>query len=337
MPTLPDDFTFSGLRFPQDGSVIDGLSFTVAADERVVLYGPNGGGKTTILRLLAGTIGDDPPGPDTAYMPQTPHMFRGSLRTNLNLGLNETEQRTAFELAGILELGSHLESDARSLSGGQAQRAAIARTLASDAPLVLLDEPLTPINAADRNDVALLIRDRTKGRSLICVTHAIETVVALGDRLLIVDGGSILQDGSPADVLNDPHSDRVADIVGVGNVISGTMTGAKNHMAIINCGAFELVALVDAQKGDQIRVRFGAESVALYASEPSGGSQRNMIGGTVRAVIERGRLLEVVVDAGVAIAALVTPGALDALDVSEGDRVWCVVKTASLSATRIGP
>jgi len=93
--------------------------------------------------------------------------------------------------------------------------------------------------------------------------------------------------------------------------------------------------VVDAVAGDTVRIRFGAETVALYVELPHGGSQRNAIGGVVLAVIERGRLLEVIVDAGVSIAALVTPGALDALDVSVGDSVWVVVKTASLSATRI--
>ena len=333
---MSDTITFSKLRFPMDGSVIDDLSLTVGAHERVVLYGPNGGGKTTILRLIAGTIGEHSSTIDVAYMPQTPHMFKGTLRSNLMLGLARAEQAAALELADTLGLTGHLERDARALSGGQAQRVSLARTLASVAPVVLLDEPLAPITAADRNDVARLIRRRTEDRSLICVTHSIETVIALGDRVVIVDGGRVLQDGSPADVLNDPSSDRVANIVGVGNVVGGTVIDTNEGMATIDCGRFQLVAVVDALEGDTVKVRFGAEAVALYSHEPSGGSQRNVIGGTVDAVITRGRLLEVVVDAGVSVAALVTPGALDALELSVGDHVWFAVKTASLSATRIG-
>ena len=332
---MPESFNFSGLRFPSDGSVIDDLSLSVGPGERVVLFGPNGGGKTTILRLVAGTIGDREDDSDTAYLPQTPHMFRGSTRTNLLLGLVDDEPREALRIASSLGLDELLDGDARSLSGGESQRVALARTLASQAPIVLLDEPLSPINAADRSHVARMVRRETDGRSLLCVTHSIETVVALGDRLLIVDGGEILQDGAPGDVLNNPNTEAVAKIVGVGNVIEGTVSDAHDGMATVDCGAFELVVVVDAGVEDTVRIRFGAETVALYRDPPQGGSQRNAIRGVVNAVIERGRLFEVIVDAGVSVAALVTPGALDALDLSAGDVVWAAVKTASLSGTRI--
>ena len=334
---MSDSFTFSGLRFPFDGSVIDDLSFSVGRGERVLLFGPNGGGKTTILRLVAGTIGDREADSDTAYLPQTPHMFRGTARTNLVLGLVDDEPRAALRIASSLGLDGLLDANARSLSGGESQRVALARTLASQAMIVLLDEPLSPINAADRSHVARLIRRETEGRSLLCVTHSIETVVALGDRLLIVDGGEILQDGAPGDVLNNPDTEAVARIVGVGNVIEGTVSHAQDGMATVDCGDFELVVVVDAGVGDTVRIRFGAETVALYTEPPHGGSQRNAISGVVDAVIERGRLFELIVDAGVSVAALVTPGALDALDLAIGDTVWVVVKTASLSAIRISP
>jgi molybdate transport system ATP-binding protein len=332
---VSESFNFSGLRFPSDGSVIDDLWLSVGRSERVVLFGPNGGGKTTILRLVAGTIGDREAGFDTAYLPQMPHMFRGTARTNLLLGLVDDEPLAALRIASSLGLDGLLDADARSLSGGEAQRVALARTLASQTPIVLLDEPLSPVNAADGSHVARMIRRETEGRSLLCVTHSIETVVALGDRLLIVDGGEILQDGAPGDVLNNPDTETVARIVGVGNVIEGTVSDAHAGLAAVDCGDFELVVVVDAGVGDTVRIRFGAETVALYREPPHGGSQRNAISGVVGAVIERGRLFEVLVDAGVSVAALVTPGALDALDLSAGDAVWAAVKTASLSATRI--
>ena len=240
MPETP--FTFSGLRFPSDGSVLDDLSLTVARDERLVLYGPNGGGKTTILRLIAGTLGDTSWGVDVSYMPQTPHMFRGTLRSNLMLGLSSDEQSLALEIATVLGITDLLDADARTLSGGQAQRVALARTLGSQAPIVLLDEPLAPINAADRNHVARIIRERTEGRALLCVTHSIETVVSLGDRLAIVDGGEVLQDGRPGDVLNNPRTEAVARIVGVGNVVEGPVTGAGDGIATVDCGTFELMS-----------------------------------------------------------------------------------------------
>ncbi len=333
---MPEILVFYDLRFPRDGSVLNDVSLTVGSSERVVLYGPNGGGKSSILRVIAGTANAGAVRSDIAYLPQRPHMFRGTLEKNLRLGLTREERDTAFELADLLGLGGILDADARGLSGGQAQRVGIARTLAMKAGLVLLDEPLAPITGVDRDAVVQMIRDRTEGRALICVTHSIETVVAVGDRVVILDEGRVLQDGPPAEVMTTPNSDRVAEIVGIGNVVTGTVIATDNGMAELECDGFRLFVLTEAERSDAVTARFGAESVALYRQRPTGGSQRNVIRGTVATVIVRGRLIEVIVDVGCPIAALVTPGALDSLDLVVGDDVWLTVKTAAISVTRIG-
>lgn len=330
---MPDPFVFSHLRFPDDGSVIDGLSFAVAANEHVVLFGPNGGGKTTILRLIAGTTAGYSER-DVAYQPQTAYMFRGSLEKNLVLGLSDEEAYRAFDFADTLGLASMMRADAQTLSGGQAQRVGLARTLAARAGLVLLDEPLAAINASDTDDVARLIRAATSDRALIAVTHRIETVVALGDRVLVVDEGEILQDGPPSYVMTTPMSDRVAEIIGIGNVVTGSVRSNHGGLAELDCGEFVLYVTSDAEPGQILSARFGAETVALYASEPISGTQRNVIKGKVTEIIHRGRLAEVIVDVGRPIAALVTPGALDALDIRRGDDLWVAIKAASVSVAR---
>jgi len=330
---MPDPFTFVDLRFPDDGSVIDGLSFAVGPNEHVVLYGPNGGGKTTILRLIAGTaVGKSQP--DVAYQPQTAYMFRGSLEKNLLLGLSEDEATRAYEFAETLGLSSMMQADAQTLSGGQAQRVALSRTLATEASLVLLDEPLAAINASDSDEVAHLIRSATSQRALIAVSHRIETVVALGARVLVVDEGEILQDGRPSDVMATPNSDRVAEIIGIGNVVTGSVLSNVDGLAELDCGEFVLFVSSDAEPGQILSARFGAETVALYASEPITGTQRNVIAGKVTEIIDRGRFAEVIVDVGLPVAALVTPGALDALGIQQGDDLWVAIKAASVSVAR---
>lgn len=211
---MPDGFTFEDLTFPSDGSVLNGITLTVGADESVALFGPNGGGKSSVMRLIAGTVAGSSPLAEVSYLPQTPYLFRGSVGSNLVLGLNHDEAEEAKLLAGELKVGGLLLNQSDKVSVGEAQRISLARTLARRTPLVLLDEPLAPINAAGRGEVAAIIRDRTTTRSLLWATHSIEAVHAIADRLVVIDGGTVLQEGRVNDVLHSPIDERVASIVG---------------------------------------------------------------------------------------------------------------------------
>ncbi len=211
---MPESFSFHDLTFPADGSVLDGLDVTIDVDESVALFGPNGGGKTSVMRLIAGTVAGSKPLARVSYLPQTPYLFRGTVESNLVLGLDEAEAADARMLARDLEVAHLLSNPSGEVSGGEAQRISLARTLASKAPIVLLDEPLAPINAAGRRDVADIIRHRTADRALLWATHSVDAVRAIADRLVVIDGGVVLQEGTVADVLESPIDDRVAIILG---------------------------------------------------------------------------------------------------------------------------
>jgi ABC-type multidrug transport system fused ATPase/permease subunit len=211
---MPEAFSFRDLTFPADGSVLDGLDVMVGPDESVALFGPNGGGKTSVMRLIAGTAALSKPLARASYLPQTPYLFRGTVESNLVLGLDASEAADAKMLAEDLDVAHLLSNPSGEVSGGEAQRISLARTLASNAPIVLLDEPLAPINAAGRADVADIIRRRTADRALLWATHSVDAVRAIADRLIVIDGGVVLQEGSVADVLESPVDDRVANILG---------------------------------------------------------------------------------------------------------------------------
>ncbi len=211
---MPDFFVFTGLRFPRDGSVLSGVDVSVGAEESVALFGPNGGGKSSIMRLIAGTVPQSEPLAPVAYLPQTPYLFRGTVHKNLTLGLDKEESTDAERLAAELGVDQLFAKPSNEVSVGEAQRISLARTLASAVPLVLLDEPLAPIHAASRADVADTIRHATASRALLWSTHSIEAVRTTADRLVVIDGGEILQEGSVDKVLASPLNDRVADIVG---------------------------------------------------------------------------------------------------------------------------
>ncbi len=211
---MPDFFLFTGLKFPSDGSVLSGIEVSVGAEESVALFGPNGGGKSSVMRLIAGTVPRSKPLAPVSYLPQTPYLFRGTVGHNLMLGLNASEAIAARELAGLLHVDHLVARSADEVSVGEAQRVALARTLASEAPLVLLDEPLAPINATGRDEVAGIIADRTAGRALLWATHSIEAVRAIADRLVVIADGDVLQEGPVAQVLESPKDDRVEIILG---------------------------------------------------------------------------------------------------------------------------
>jgi molybdopterin-binding protein len=322
------------LRFPADGSVlsIDGLE--LRSGERLVVFGPNGAGKSTLLRLLAGTLGGDP-ALEATYLPQRPYLFRGSAGFNMSLGLSAEEAVRARQLADRLGVGELLVYAASSLSGGEAQRVALARTLARSEPWVLLDEPLSAQDARDRMKVAAVIIDGLGGRGAVIVTHDREEAAVLGDRMAVIVNGHLLQEGPVAEVFSLPVSDEVAAAVGIGNVIDGVVIEGEGPLNSLRAGDLTIWGLGDVPAGHSGRAVFGAESVTLFrGSDGAAGSARNRWVGQVTEVRQLGRLVEIVIDAGVRVVALVTPGSQEVLQLQPGAGVTATVKAA---AVRVNP
>lgn len=332
---MPDGYTFSSLRYPNDASIVSIDELTVGTDERLVVFGPNGSGKTTLLRLMAGTLGD---GSETeaAYLPQRPYLFRGSARHNLYLGLNEVERGAATDLASAFGVAGRLDADSRELSGGERMRLALARTLARDTPLVLLDEPLAPLDHRDREHVAAGIASALEGRSAVIVSHDRESVAILADRLAVLIGGRLRQLGPIADVFAAPADDGVAEVVGVSNVLDGRVVGHAGPLVTVDCQGVEMLAVGDQEPETAVKVIFGAETVSVHLDAAPGGSPRNVFAGSVREVRPVGRLVELVVDCGIPIVALITPGSLDAMAITERTAVHIAVKATAARVVTAG-
>jgi molybdopterin-binding protein len=324
-------YTFRGLRHPAAGDpIVDVDELEVAEDDRIVVFGPNGAGKSTLLRLLAGTVGAGARAP-IAYLPQTPYFFRGRAGWNLGLGLDTESAARARQLATRLGVEPLLDAEARRLSGGERQRLALARVLARPERLVLLDEPLGPLDLRDRMRAATVINEALAGRASLVVTHDRSEAAVLGDRMLVMLGGHIVQDGSVAAVFSHPGDQEVAAVVGVRNVIGGFVAATGDTTTVVDLGGVTIAGLGRVDEGRPATVLFGGEAVTIY---PPGvdttSSARNTWTGTVVEISPAGTLIEVVVDVGVPIAALVTPGALDALDLTEG-----AIATVAVKATAV--
>lgn len=330
---MSDTIEFGPVRHPASGPArVEVPSLQIGRGERMVIYGPNGAGKSTLLRFLAGTLGARHR--DRAYAPQRPYMFRGSASHNLVLGLTGPEREMALELARRLGIEGKLGRPAGELSGGERQRLSLARVLARTVPVVLLDEPLAPIGAADQAAVIAVIAEALEGKTALIVSHERSTAAALGHRLAVMIGGRIRQIGAVGEVFALPVDEDVAAVVGMGNAIPGTVVARDDPLVRVDTAAISIWALADLEVGSHVLVLFGAEAVTVFTETAGSGSARNTWTGTIAEVRHAGRLVELLVDVGggVRVAAVVTPGSFDALALEAGAAVRLAVKATAATA-----
>ena len=230
-------------------AAVDGVSLEVADGELVVLLGPSGCGKTTTLRMVAGFI--DPSAGDVrvdgvSVLGQPPHrrdmgiVFQSyalfphmTVARNVAFGL---EMRGMARVARDARVGemlrlTRLEALAdrlpRQLSGGQQQRVALARALAIQPRVLLLDEPLSNLDAALRGEVGREIRllQRASGLTTVMVTHDQDEAMAMADRLVVMRDGRVEQAGTQEDLYERPATPFVAGFIGRSNMVAGTLAG----------------------------------------------------------------------------------------------------------------
>ncbi|SNT47345.1 molybdate transport system ATP-binding protein [Actinomadura meyerae] len=327
------------------------LPLTAAPGEVVALLGPNGAGKSTALRALAGLVpmasghvrvdGEDlrPLPPDRRRIGMVfqdyllfPHL---SVLENVAFGprCRGMRRRAARRVAaGWLErvgLAGYAQARPRALSGGQAQRVALARALAVDPGLLLLDEPLAALDAHTRLEIRAALRRHLAGfaGAAVLVTHDPLDAMVLADRIAVVEGGRLVQEGAPADVARHPRTDYVARLVGL-NLYRGRAEGGT-----VAIGDGATLDTVDSP-GGEVFIAFEPSAVALYRTRPDG-SPRNLWRARVAAVERHGDRVRVRLSGPPFDAvADVTPAAVAELELSEGTEVWAAVKATE---TRVYP
>ena len=238
--------------------VVHGINLDIAHNEFVVLVGPSGCGKSTTLRMIAGledisagdisiggqVVNDMPPRDRNISMvfqnyALYPHM---TVRENLGFSLQIAGKDQADitqavnEAAGILSLGDYLDRKPSELSGGQRQRVALARALVTEPPVLLLDEPLSALDAnlVVRMQSVLTRLQKELGITFVYVTHSQSEAFAMADRVVIMSAGVIEQIGSPREIYRSPASRFVAEFVGTNNIISGNIKEIKGNTMIFN-------------------------------------------------------------------------------------------------------
>jgi molybdate transport system ATP-binding protein len=323
-----------------------------------VLFGPSGSGKTTVLRALAGLdaevrgriVFDGEPWLDTArglaLPPQRrrvgllfqeyalfPHL---SVAANVGYGLfarprNERDARV-HAVAERLRISELLRRRPSELSGGQRQRVALARALAPSPRLLLLDEPLSALDAPTREELRTELRHslEASGIPAVVVTHDRVEALALGDRLAVMTDGGIRQVGPVREVFSAPCDVAVARVVGTENVLPVRITERREGLVTVEAGAVALVAVDPGGLDGEAFACIRAEEVVLEEAPGAPTSARNTLVGTVVARSDEGALVRVRLDCGVPLVALVTRPSAEAMGLVPGRRVAALVKAPAV-------
>jgi molybdate transport system ATP-binding protein len=337
-----------------------------AAPGFTILFGSSGAGKTTLLDCVAGVLT-----PDVGRIAVEEHLWfdaakrihvpaakrrLGYVFQSLALFPHMTvEQNVAYGLAKlrrkeqitrtstILEefhISRLAKRKAQEISGGESQRVALARTLVTDPAVLLLDEPLAALDAPSKSKIIDDLRAWNQRHSIpiLYVTHSREEVFALGERVVVLDHGHIVAQGTPHEVMNAPLQETVAQLAGFENVFDAVVEEVHPERGTMRCrlsGAREnrsvLVEtpLVRAQVGSVLRIGIRAGDILLATSVPQGLSARNVIGGTITAVEQRDVIVSTRVECGLEMEVHLTLAARDSLGLERGREVWLVIKTHS--------
>ncbi len=321
----------------------------------VVLFGPSGAGKTTILRSIAGLerpehgsirfreetwldssrgICLSPQQRKIGYLFQEfalfPHL---TVRQNIEYGLRGRSERAA-QMMALVEIADLENRYPRQLSGGQAQRVALARALAPEPRLLLLDEPLAALDAPARGRLrselrALLIK---AGTPTLLVTHDRTEAIALGDQMVVVAGGKIQQLGRVQEVFSHPANLEVARSVGVETIVPGAVTAVSNGLATVQVEqhVFTAVPPDDIAGHADVFVCFRAEDVTLRTGDALKDSARNHVAGRISAIDSEGAVERISIDCGFPLVAMVTRQAREEMGLTVGTVVTAAVKATAV-------
>jgi molybdopterin-binding protein len=331
--------------------VLKDASLEVKDGEYLVIIGPTGAGKTILLETLAGIYPPDsgrmvlngrditgaPPRERRISMVYQDYMLFPHLTVAENIGFGlqnrklekgeiERKVRDAAQFLGIDRL---LHRYPETLSGGEQQRAAIARAIVMEPALLLLDEPLSALDGQTREKLRKELRrlHDLYGITVIHVTHNFEEVFSLADRVAVIRDGEIVQVGEPHEVFRKPNCEFVANFVGVENLFRGACV-RKDGVSEVTVDGIQMISTAYADH-DEVRVSIRPEEI-LISPRPIDSSARNMYSGTVEEIADNGTTVRITVDCGIPFVVVITRQGYLEMGLGVGDAVYVAFKASSV-------
>jgi len=327
------------------------IDLTVNDGEYFVILGPTAAGKTILLEVIAGIysadggniilndvdITDMPPKdrPITIVYQDFmlfPHL---TIEENIRFGLEvegypkEEIPKKVNRFVDLLNISQIMHRYPGTLSGGEKQRAALARSLVMEPDVMLLDEPLSALDVPTQESIIkeLMLIHRETDVSIIHVTHSREEAIRLADRIAIMNHGQIAQIGDPTHVFKEPNSDFVASFVGTENIFEGE-SRLEEDLAVIGIGEdIEIEGLSKKLGSVKVCIRPEEIMVSLDMMEHSG---RNTLKGKIIESYERESVMKLRIDVGLEFIAVITKKSYRDMDLKEGKEVFISFKATAV-------
>ena len=338
------------------------LNLKIDKGEVFALIGPTGAGKTTLLRLFglleaqdSGEMYFDGVNVTSSkrrhleirrrmsFIQQKPAVFSMNVYDNVACGLrwrkkdSTVVQRKVNEALELVGLADHKSRNAKTLSGGETQRVAIARALAIEPEVLLLDEPtanLDPVSTVKIEDVLIQIIKQRR-ITLVMATHDMLQGQRLADRIGVLMDGEILEVGEPSKIFSAPKRKRVAEFLGIENILAGVITGKDDTLVTITLDADSSViqAISEQEMGEKVYAIMRPEDVTLSLIGDHS-SARNVFAGEVTKITGAGPLVRVKINCGFPLISLVTKMSAVELGFAVGMKVYARFKATAIRTIR---
>ena len=331
---------------------LDQVSMDIEEGEFMTFLGPSGCGKTTCLRLISGfeqpTSGEvfiggrdvtyDPP-----YKRDVNQVFQSyalfphlTVRENIGFGLrmkkmgaDKIKEKTEWAIA-MTSLQGMEDSKPAQLSGGKRQRVALARAIVCEPHVLLLDEPLSALDAKLRTHMRLELKNLRKrlGITFIFVTHDQEEALSMSDRIAVMNKGKVEQIGTAAEIYHNPHTEFVASFIGETSIVEAEVLEHQDGLILCRLeGGLQLwiKEAEGARPGSKMLVSVRPEKVRLFRDRPAAG--QNVFSGQVSREVFKGAVddMTIVTEGGLELSALLANAGETGLDFHEGEQVWCLI------------
>ena len=336
-------------RFPD--FCLKEVSFTVEQGDYFILLGESGAGKSILLETIAGLVHTE-----SGFLLLEGHDITHQKIQNRKIGLvfqdhavfphmtvyeniayslygrkssREEKKARVRRVAEQLSISGLLDRRPSTLSGGELQRVALARTLIQQPKVLLLDEPLASLDSRIKSELRAQLRKiHRQGQTILHVTHDYEEALSLGNRIAVIHNGSVIQEGTPEEVFRNPKSEFVAHFVGARNFFKARLTGENNNSIALIENILP-VRLLSPDSGPEGFILIRGEDIIL-SNDPIDSSATNNFEGTISEIIPGIRGIDVAVEAGIILHALITAESVAHLELTEGKKIWLHFKATAV-------